>query len=216
MAMFNGGQGLLYEPVSGTWTPTATLSGSGFLTGIGAWEHNDGTTDVVAVLDPGAIYINATLYRYTVATDTWSLIGTINKGQRYQYETAMVGDHFYLIGGYANGAYLKSVGDANLATSQYGPIKGLMSSGLFRTFAAAINGKLYILGGDNYGGPNRDVQILDPATGAISAGPAMFGGRYGAATAVADGKLYVMGGRLAGVSAPSTNVTVLSAGASAP
>jgi hypothetical protein len=51
--MSNGSQGLLHDPAAGTWTPTATLHASSVLTGIGGWTHGNGTTDVVAVLDPG-------------------------------------------------------------------------------------------------------------------------------------------------------------------
>jgi hypothetical protein len=66
--MFNGSQGLLHDPAAGTWTPTATLHASGVLTGIGGWTHGDGTTDVVAVLDPGVAYVSVTLNRYSVST----------------------------------------------------------------------------------------------------------------------------------------------------
>jgi hypothetical protein len=117
-----------------------------------------------------------------------------------------------LIGGYAVGDYVTSSIDVNLATSQYGTIAGRLSEGIVDFSTAKLNGKVYVVGGTNIGhGPQRNVQIIDPATGAIGAGPAMFAGRYAAAAVVADGKLYLMGGTVAGEpGVSSSSVAVLS------
>jgi hypothetical protein len=207
MAMFNGSQGLLHDPVAGTWTPTAALSASGLIIGLGAWTH-DGTTDVVALLDRGVAYVDATLYRYSVSTNTWHLIGTLDKGQRFEYETAIAGDRIYLIGGFANGTYLRSVQAFDLRTSQDGPRAGEMSAGRIGMSVAVLDGQIHIMGGYNYGGASRSVQVLDPSDGTISEGPAMFAGRHGAATAVVGGRIYVMGGYVAGAAGISRSVAV--------
>jgi hypothetical protein len=74
-----------------------------------------------------------------------------------------------------------------------------------------LGGKVHVVGGYNFGGGSRDVQVIEPATGTVSAGPSMFATRYSTATAVAGGRLYVMGGTVAGSSSPSSSVAVADA-----
>lgn len=209
VAMFSGSQGLLHDLAANSWTPTATLAGSGTLTGIATWTRADGTTDVVAVLDRGPAYVSVTLHRYNLATDAWSVIGDVDKGQRYEYETAMAGDHLYIIGGYANGKYLRSTFDIDLGSSPYATVRAQLSEGLTGVSTATLSDKVYVIGGHNFGDARRVVQLLDPTTGTVSAGPELLGGRYAAATAVAGGKVYVVGGAVSGQRS-STTVTVLS------
>ena len=59
--------------------------------------------------------------------------------------------------------------------------------------AAAIDGKLYVMGGYN-GQRLSSVELYDPATNAWEAVAPMSTARIASAAAVSDGKLYVMGG----------------------
>ena len=205
-----GAQSLIHDPAAGTWTSIPAPSGAtGTLTGANAWTRSDGRVDVVAVYDRGTAYVDAALYRYDVAGHAWSAIGTFQKGQRYQYETTMAGNVFYVIGGYANGSYLTSTVAVDLAALTYETLDARLPEGLIDHAPVTLGGKVYVVGGYNYGGSSRSVQVLDPATGAIAAGPPMFAARRSAATAVAGGKVYVLGGTVAGSSSPSISVTVL-------
>jgi N-acetylneuraminic acid mutarotase len=64
---------------------------------------------------------------------------------------------------------------------------------------AAVGNRVYVVGGylDNPWEPVADLQIFDPATGSVEAGPAMPTARGGAAAVGLDGKLHVIGGVVA-------------------
>jgi kelch-like protein 17 (actinfilin)/kelch-like protein 20 len=69
-----------------------------------------------------------------------------------------------------------------------------MSTARYCFAAAAVDGKLYVMGG--FDGQNRlsSVERYDPATNAWEAVAPMSTARSCSAAAVFDGKLYVMGG----------------------
>ena len=69
-----------------------------------------------------------------------------------------------------------------------------MSTARYALAAAAVDGKLYVMGG--YDGQNRlsSVERYDPAKNAWEAVAPMSTARSGLAAAAVDGKLYVMGG----------------------
>jgi N-acetylneuraminic acid mutarotase len=63
---------------------------------------------------------------------------------------------------------------------------------------AAVNGKLYLAGGqDQFGGPSNALSVYDPATGKWTTLPAMTTRRHSAAATGLNGLLYVMGGHSA-------------------
>ena len=61
---------------------------------------------------------------------------------------------------------------------------------------AAVGDHIYIVGGcrDNPWAPTADLQIFDPATRTVVAGPPMSHGRCGLAVAVQDGRIHALGG----------------------
>jgi N-acetylneuraminic acid mutarotase len=68
-----------------------------------------------------------------------------------------------------------------------------------RPGVAALRGRLYVVGGWDEltfsgGRGSSDLQILDPATGRVEAGPPMPTPRGGVAVAVLDGRLHTIGG----------------------
>jgi N-acetylneuraminic acid mutarotase len=84
------------------------------------------------------------------------------------------------------------------------------SPSLIRAYAnaAAINGKLYVVGGCIMADCNfatNALEIYDPAFDTWSSGPAMPTARFGAAAGVIGGKLYVTGGTVSGYT--PTNAT---------
>ena len=202
-----GPRSYLHDPAAGTWTLIAPppLPSSSTVTGAGPWTRSDGSIDVVAVVDPGSAYVNATLYRYTVAGNAWSAIGTFEKGPITSYEVAIAGNTLYAIGGYGGGSYLRNTIAVDLAALRYHTLRASLADGVINHSTVVLAGKVYVVGGYNRAGGKHSVQVVDPATESISAGPSLFASRYSAATAVAGGKLYVMGGTLAGSSSTSSN-----------
>ena len=66
----------------------------------------------------------------------------------------------------------------------------------FRPVVRAIDGKLYVVGGNNGSGTAmRRVDMYDPATNTWSTGAVMPTARMNAVAAALGGKLYVFGGR---------------------
>ena len=59
---------------------------------------------------------------------------------------------------------------------------------------AALNGKIYVVGGFDGFKQHRSVEIFNPQTGTWKSGKKMKKGRSGVKAAVKDGKLYVVGG----------------------
>ena len=63
-----------------------------------------------------------------------------------------------------------------------------------RLAAAALGGKLYVVGGYDGSSRLRALEVYDPATDSWATGPDMFFYCYGLAAAAIDGNLYVVGG----------------------
>ena len=69
-----------------------------------------------------------------------------------------------------------------------------MSTARYALAAAAVDGKLYVMGGDDGQNGLSSVERYDPAKNAWEAVAPMSTARFALAAAVFDGKLYVMGG----------------------
>ena len=196
IAVLIGNDGLLHDPAAGTWTPMARLTASGTLAGVGGLTRADGSTDVVVILDPGVAYLQATLHRYSVASNAWSVIGSFDKGQRANYTAVLAGKTFFLVGGFGNGRYIATslaVDVDTLATRTIAtPIAAIDSA------TAVLDDKLYVAGGYNFGGASRDVYTIDTRTSTVSNAPAMLAGLYDAGAAVVDGRIYLVGGTSSG------------------
>jgi hypothetical protein len=59
---------------------------------------------------------------------------------------------------------------------------------------AVVGDRIYVIGGSSATADVADVQIFDPGTGTVVAGPALAFGRANFATAVIDGRIHVLGG----------------------
>jgi Kelch motif len=196
IAVLFGSDGLLHDPATGLWTPMARLTASGTLAGVGARTRADGTSEIVVIVDPGVAYLQGTLHRYSVAANTWSVIGNFDKGQRANYTAVVAGKTFFLVGGFGNGRYIASSLAVDLDTLAARNIPTPIAA--IDSAAAFLADKLYVAGGYNFGGASRGVYTIDTPTGTVSAGPSMLGGLYDAATAVVDGRIYVLGGTSSG------------------
>lgn len=120
---------------------------------------------------------------------------------RSSHDAAVLGDHLYVVGGWALTGADSSVwhDTALVADLSQDPIQWReLPQPPFQRRAlttAAFDGKLYVIGGMNEeGGPTRDVSIFDPTTQTWSNGPALDGPDYegfGASAFATGGRLYV-------------------------
>ena len=108
----------------------------------------------------------------------------------------MINGKWYLVGGSKNG------GRVLCRTLEiYDPVRNKWSTGApipidasGSAIGAALNGKLYVVGGIVRGANTGALQIYDPATDRWTSGAPMPTPRSGLMTAVINGKLYAIGG----------------------
>jgi N-acetylneuraminic acid mutarotase len=112
---------------------------------------------------------------------------------------AAVGGKFYLMGGY-EATYYKSVDVYDPAARTWSTANPMAYDHYFFQ-PVVLNGKIYAVGGDNYGG--NHVEVFDPITGNWSNVGSLNVGRKSLGAAVANGKIYAMGGY-----SPTTNAYV--------
>ena len=194
IALFGGTDGLLFEPGSGRWTATARLLAPGTITGLGSRTRTDGRAEVIAIVDRGLAYLQATLVRYLPDTNAWQTLGLFDRGQRANYEAVMLGDRFVLIGGFANGSYLATLSSVDIATLTVRQI-GRLADAVVQPAVTLLGSRIVVAGGYNFGGERRSVQFVDTVSGAVVAGPDLLGGVQGAAAAVHQGTLVLFGGK---------------------
>ncbi|PWB54742.1 MAG: hypothetical protein C3F06_03845 [Candidatus Methanoperedenaceae archaeon] len=108
--------------------------------------------------------------------------------------TMAIGDKIYVAGGWNNGS-LDVVEVYNVRKDKWTKAAPLPSPGIDGAIQA-VNGKLYIIGGNNNVGGDVDVWEYDPVSDNYSK-KASFSGEYDPATAVVDGKIYAFGGGMA-------------------
>ncbi len=208
VALLSGRDGYLHDPASHTWTALPRLpASSGSIDGVAAWARPDGSVDIVAVVSSGSAYLDAQLWRFSGAGGAWSQIGSFDRGPFGEYEVTMAGNVLYLVGGYQNPNYLGTIKAVDLVAMSYRTLAGRLTQPGIKVATALAGGKVYLIGGYNRGGAQRAVDVLEAATGQVTAGPALLGGRHGAATAVLDGRIYLIGG--ASDESPSTDVVAV-------
>ena len=107
-----------------------------------------------------------------------------------------IGQELFVVGGRRSGPweYLRSIERYSIAENQWFTYGEEMAEKRSDAGVAALNGKIYVVGGFNGFKQFRSVEIFDPQTGTWQSGKAMKKRRSGVAVAAKDGKLYVVGG----------------------
>lgn len=100
-----------------------------------------------------------------------------------------IGDKIYVAGGWNNGS-LDVVEVYNVSKNKWAKVAPLPSPGINGAIQA-VNGKLYIIGGNKNVGGDVDVWEYDPVTNNYSK-KAPYSGENDPATAVIDGKIYAL------------------------
>lgn len=202
IGLFGGSDGFLFEPVNGRWTATARRLDSGQVTGVGTRVRSDGRTEVLAIVDRGSAFLQATLVRYWPDQDRWETLGSFDRGPLERYEALLVGNRFLIIGGRSGTDFVPSVRALDVDTREIRPL-GQLAEGVAEPAVALHGGRVIVAGGVNHGGYRPQVHWIDPVAGAVTAGPALLGGVKGAAAASVQGAVLVMGGRDGRTTAPA-------------
>lgn len=128
-----------------------------------------------------------------VATDgTASVVGALPRA-RADLGAAVVGDQLIVVGGGASGNVDRQV----LATTDGVTFRVIATllQGVRYPGVAAMDGKLYVIGGQVGAGDTAQVQIVDVANGTLSVGTPLAGPISEATAFVVGGAILVMGGR---------------------
>jgi N-acetylneuraminic acid mutarotase len=179
-----------YDPVAGSWTVKAT--GPVARTQLCMCEA-DGKIWVHSGRSSSAQIGDLWVYDPTANTWTSKLAGTT----RYSGAMASWNGKLYVSSGWTNTA-AADLRCYDIATNTWSTLSPYPGAGRTKTTLAAIDGKLYLVGG--YSSTAQylsDFWVYDIATDTWTQLPDQpIGGLIGCRTAVLDGKLYLHGGRL--------------------
>ena len=119
---------------------------------------------------------------------------------RWGLSAAALDGIVYVAGGVVgagNGAHPSEIMAYDPTTNGWRTV-GRLPHGVRSPAMAAVNDRLYVLGGfrDDPGEVITLLQIFDPATGTVEAGPPMPSRRGGLAVAVLDGRIHAIGGMM--------------------
>jgi N-acetylneuraminic acid mutarotase len=134
---------------------------------------------------------------YNPATNTWTTKAPMSMNRCFLAACGLNGKVYALGGG--NSTTASNFTATNLV-EEYDPstdtwtIKTPMPTARYGLVVAAVNGKIYAIGGDSAGGGLNTVEEYDPKTDTWAAKAPMPTKRYHMAAGVIDNKIYVAGG----------------------
>ena len=146
----------------------------------------------------GKIYVTggrqARMFAYDPATDGWTPKASLPQA-RYAAAGVTLGEHIYVIGG--SGTDATDIVRYDAETDSWST-HGRLAMVRDHVAAVAHGDRIYIMAGRSLGGIYTDVAIYDPASGTVTAGPAMQESRSGFAAASVGRWICVAGGELLG------------------
>lgn len=220
------GNALQYTPTTSTWAPandlvTGTPQGLPFVVvgsvieGPPSWKsiasiNGVGRSRPAAATVGGKIYIFGgetpgagranTVEEYDPRANTWAVKAGLMPVPASNVCAAAIGTDIYIPGGYdASMAYLRTLQVYHTTSDSWSTITtdplplALLGSG-----CAALNGKLYVFGGDSISGYQSGAYVYDPAAAAGSRWSTLASMTYNRAYlggVAVNGKIYAVGGR---------------------
>lgn len=127
---------------------------------------------------------------YDAGANTWSLGAPIPINTRGMAFALGPDSNIYCFGGYNISGWVSDAYKYNTVTDTWTPLAS-MPTPTWECAAAAINGKIYIFGGEN---AQSLVQIYDPVANTYSAGASIPTPVQQHSCVAANGKIYLMGG----------------------
>ena len=189
----------MYDPATDTWTPKANMPTKRTFhsaCGVGGKLFVLGG---VTAGDPAAEWCPPALDVYDPATDTWTTKGNV-KTPRACAAVCALDQRLFFIGGVLGGdlhaAPVSTVEQYDPATDTW-TRKANMPTARSYPSATVLGGKIYVIGGGDWNGPNFSrvvVEMYDPATDTWKIQPPMNVKRFAQCSGTANGRIYAIGG----------------------
>jgi len=136
---------------------------------------------------------HADVYAYDPVANSWTSVAPMNYARNSLAAVTGQDGKIYAIGGFFQG-YRNWVEVYNPETNAWSIISS-MPTGRYMLAAAAVDGKIYAIGGRSFWGwVGAQVEMYDPETNTWTFKASMPTARYGLEVAVVDGKIYAIGG----------------------
>lgn len=185
----------LYDPSTGTFTPTGSMAVGRFLHT--ATQLQNGKILIVGGALTSASDPVATAEVYDPATGTFTMTGALATARERHTATLLADGRVLIVGGATSGGAgdLSPTATAEVYDPSTGTFSATGSMAEARTYHTATllpSGKVLVAGG---GDENSTAEVYDPATGSFSITGGMEIGRSGhTATMLPNGKVLVAGG----------------------
>jgi Kelch motif/Galactose oxidase, central domain len=196
----------LYDPGSGSWTATGSMSGGRILHT--ATLLPDGKVLVAGGADSiseTSVNALATAELYDPATGNWTATGNMIEARARHTATLLANGKVLVAGGSGSAAGSDSLATAELydpATGTWTATGTMIEARTYQTATLLPDGKVLVAGGDGRHGPQlASAELYDPGTGSWTAtGTMVKDHAEHTATLLQDGRVLVLGGS----SAPPT------------
>ena len=145
---------------------------------------------------------------YNPETDKWTEKAPMST-TRTDHRTAVINGKIYAIGGYSiETGYLSSVEEYDPESNTWTPKAPIpVAPGKIRLFeVAALNGKIYVIGGYDDSKPLSSVEEYDPMTDTWNEKAPMAYSRFRHQLTVGNGKIYAIGGSGTNIAGSNTQI----------
>jgi N-acetylneuraminic acid mutarotase len=182
----------VYDPASDSWRSLAQMPEPHHHFGMAALDGRIYVSGGYRDLPFGADTARGEVWVYDIGSDKWTEVADL-PARRAAHAMVAVGGQLYVVGGVGQEPATVFVYDPNLDT--WRPFATPLPTLREHLTAAAIDGRIYVIGGRwSRQGNLATIEVLDPTAGTWSAGADMPTRRGGLTASALDGRIHVTGG----------------------